>query len=336
MLACGIGAWFVYKVSNTKPADDWFEVSAVDSVSVFLPEDDAPHQSAMEWWYYNGHLRSESGKRYSFHHTVFLVNNVLSHMVTHASLNDHQTSEHYVAQRRTGGNSSVGTENRFEFVQGNWLMSGGNGDDRLRIIADDFSFALDLTSTQEPVLHGGDGIISLDVAGDSYYYSRTRMAVSGTVKTGNTIEKVKGISWFDHQWGDFSVGLLSWDWFSLQLNDGIDVMIYQLRDKANIPILYTGSFSQNGITESLLDADFTIVPGKEWSSDKSSIVYPIEWTIDIPRKNISISVQAINKNSEFNAMLTSYNIYWEGAVEVQGSHTGLGFMELYYMGNKQQ
>ena len=89
-----------------------------------------------------------------------------------------------------------------------------------------------------------------------------------------------------------------------------------------------------GMTESLLDTDFSITPGEKWTSSKSKIEYPIEWKIEIPKKNINIAVKSINNNSEFDAMLTSYNIYWEGSVKVQGSHSGQGFMELYYMDQK--
>ncbi len=321
--------WFFYEVTYTKPADNWFEAKSAASKSISLPKDDAPHQAEMEWWYYNGHLNAESGRQFSFHHTVFLRDNVVSHMISHISLNDHQTGKHYTAQRRTGGNTSINTEHRFEFKQGDWLMAGGNGNDKLKVNTEDFSFDLDLTSTQAPVFHGEDGIITLDVAGSSYYYSRTRMAISGTVTIGDTTERVTGVSWFDHQWGDFAVGLLSWDWFSLQFEDGTDVMIYHLHDKTNRPILHTGSITKNGITEVLLDTDFTIAPGKEWTSSKTGITYPVEWAINIPKKNISITTQSIVDNSEFDARLTTYNIYWEGAVNVQGSHTGQGFMELY-------
>ena len=331
----GVGAWVIHEVLYPQATDEWFESTAVNTHAVSLPKDDAPHQAAMEWWYYNGHLNTESGKQYSFHYTVFLVNNVVHHMVSHASVNEHQTGKHYTAQRRTAGNPSIKKENGFEFTQGDWLMIGGNGNDKLKIITDEFSLDLSLTNTYPPIYHGGNGIISMWDAGDSYYYSRSRMAASGVIKIGDTSEKVTGISWFDHQWGDFSVGVLKWDWFSLQLNDGMDVMIYQLREKkTDEPILYTGSISQNGNTETLSAADFMVVPGKKWTSNKSSIVYPMEWVIEIPSRNIYLEVKSISENSEFDAMLTTYNIYWEGAVKVQGSHTGLGFMELYYMDNK--
>ena len=328
----GAGAWVFYEALYPQSTDEWFESTAVNTHLVSLPKDDAPHQAAMEWWYYNGHLNTESGKQYSFHYTVFLVNNVVHHMVSHASVNEHQTGKHYTAQRRIAGNPSINKVNGFEFTQSDWLMMGGNGNDKLKLITNEFSLDLSLTNTQLPIFHGGNGVISMKDAGDSYYYSRSRMTASGIIKIGNTTEKVTGISWFDHQWGDFSVGVLKWEWFSLQLNDGMDVMIYQLRDKkTNEPILYTGSISQNGNTETLSAADFKVVPGQKWISNKSSIAYPTEWVIDIPSRNISLTVKSINENNEFDAMLTTYNIYWEGAVKVQGSHTGLGFMELYYM-----
>jgi predicted secreted hydrolase len=328
---CGIAAWAFYKALYNEVADDWFDTSAIDSVSIFLPKDDGPHQAAVEWWKFNGFLRTESGDFFSFYYNVSLANDLVSHMVSHASFNNHQTGKHHTAQRKTVKPLMNNTENRFELIQGDWLMVGGNGNDRLRVVSDEYSFDLNLVATQEPTFHGGNGIILSDISGDSYYYSRTRMATSGTITIGEITERIKGISWFDHQWGDFSVGLFSKDWFGLQLEDGTDVMIYQLRDKSHRNILKTGSIRQNGITKTLLDTDFTLVPTEQWTSSNSHITYPIEWTIDIPTKNISVTVQSVHENSEFDATLTSYNIYWKGPVKIRGSHTGLGFMELNYL-----
>jgi len=329
------GTWVFYEVLFTKPSNDWFESIARDSSLVTLPKDDMPHSAEMEWWYYNGYLSTDSGKQYSFHYTVFLLNNVVYHMVSHASINDYQTGKYLTAQRRTAGNPSLNKENGFEFTQGDWLMAGSHGTDQLKFNIENISLELDVISTQPPIIHGEKGVISLKDVGDSYYYSRSRMKISGVLKIGNTVEKVTGISWFDHQWGDFSVGRLTWDWFSLQLSDSTDLMIYQLRDKRTSErILYTGTISQSGKVEVLSAADFNITPKKKWVSNKSNIVYPTEWEIDIPSKNIKITIESRNESNEFDAKLTTYNIYWEGAVSIQGSHTGFGFMELYYMDGK--
>lgn len=336
ILALISGLWLSYEVVYLQPADNWYEIKAKTSSSVILPKDDAPHLAKMEWWYYNGHLWTESGKHFSFHYTTFMVTELVSHLVKHVSFSDHQTKKHYTDQKRTsGGGFSSNIENGFEFSLDNWKMLGNDGNDQLAVATPQFSFNLKLVSTLPPVYHGTEGIIILEQAGSSYYYSRTRMDISGTIKIGNTTETVKGLAWFDHQWGDFTTNLLSWDWFSLQLENGIDLMIYQLRDKTNKPLLYTGSFTQNNITEALQSSDFTIAPlGDQWTSKRTGYTYPIAWEIKIPKKNIHIKTRSKVENSEFDAQLTTYNHYWEGAVLIQGTHTGQGFMELYGYTNK--
>jgi predicted secreted hydrolase len=323
-----LGVWFYHEVFDSKSVRVWSETRAAANDLITLPKDDAPHQSKMEWWYYNGHLITETGKRYSFHDAVFLVNSGVTHMVNHVSLADYQTGRRYIDQRGTEGNLSAGAYDYFNFTTGDWSMSGSNGIDKLRTSTPEFGFNLGLTSTQPPVFHGRDGIISLAAAGSSYYYSRPRMAISGTLKINGETRSVKGLAWFDHQWGDFSTGQLGWDWFSLQLDNNSDIMIYQLRDKTNKPILYTGSITENGKTGLLGESDFSLRPGKKWTSNKTGISYPVEWQINIPGKNIALTTRGILNDSEFDAKLTTYNIYWEGAVEVTGTHTGQGFMEL--------
>jgi len=323
-----IGAGSYYQHFKEKKTPLWFEAKAANNTLIALPEDDAPHQLKMEWWYYNGHLLTASGKKYSFHDSLFLINSGMSQMVNHVSLTDQQSGQHYIDQRSTAGNLSVGTVNRFDFTTDHWRVAGGNGSDQLIASTPEFSFTLNLTSTQPPVFHGQDGVISLGAAGSSYYYSRTRMAIVGTLHINGQTEAVTGLAWFDHQWGDFSTTQLSWDWFSLQLDDQSDVMIYQLRDKANQPILYTGSYTKDGTTDILSSKDFTLTKGQQWHSTKTDTNYPIAWKIVIPSKNMTLTTLSINNDSEFDARLSSYNVYWEGAIKVTGSHTGLGFMEL--------
>lgn len=331
---CGIAVWIFHEIFYNGAADDWFEKSAINGAAIVLPEDDGPHQTARESWVFNGHLRTESGESFSFHYAVFLTKDLVSHMATHASLVDHQNGKQYTAQHKTVWNSFASTNNRFEFVHGDWLMLGGNGEDRLQIVTDDFSFDLSLTSNQAPIFHGENGIISAGNNDTSHYYTRPRMTTSGTLTIGETAKQVTGISWFDHQWGEFSVGLTTRAWLGLQLKDGIDVMIYRLANNVTSPSLYGGSISHGGITEILLEDDLTVVPGKKWTSSKSSISYPLEWKLDIPSKKINVTIQEINENNEFDAVLTSYNFFWKGPVKVHGSHTGLGFMILNYMDKK--
>jgi len=322
-----LGAGFYQEIDNSKAAPVWSETKITSNSLITLPKDDAPHSSKMEAWYYSGHLVSASGKKYSFHDTVFLINSS-SLMVNHLSFVDYQTEQRYINQLSSAGNLSVGATNGFNFTGTGWRMSGSNGTDTLQASKDDFSFNLDLSSTQPAVIHGLEGALNLGSAGNSFYYSRTRMTISGTVTVKGKTEVVSGVAWFDHQWGDFSSTQLAWDWFNVQLDNQSDIMIYQLRDKSNKPILYTGSFTENGKTEILVSKDFSLSKGKKWLSSKTGAGYPVEWQIKIPAKKVDITTQSLRNDSEFDATLSTYNIYWEGAIKVTGSHTGQGFMEL--------
>ena len=320
--------WGYLEIGEAKFAKNWSETKVENTNKVIFPKDEGHHSNSMEWWYYNGHLIAKSGKEYSFHFTTFIVNGVMTHTVFHGSLTDHQQNKHYTDQFRIGGNPSRGITDRFYFKQNNWFMAGSDGHDRIKIKSSQFEFDLQLKSTQAPIFHGDNGIITLNKKETSYYYSRARMNITGFLKVNNKLESVSGVSWFDHQWGDFSTINLSWDWFSLQLNDAIDLMIYQIRDNQGNPVRYEGSYTKQGETEILKSTDFVISPKTQWTSKKTSKTYPVSWNIQVPKKNINLNVESIIENCEFDAKLTTYNVYWEGAINISGSHTGTGFIEL--------
>lgn len=321
--------YFAYEVLSSKPAAEWQEVSAKPAPRIQLPKDDAPHNTPMEWWYYNGHLKTASGKTYSFHYTVFLVNGLNPHNVSHVSLADHQLKKNYTAQKRTaGGGSDSENQNGFLFNHSGWLMSGANGTDQLKANSEQFAFDLKLETTRSPVFHGDNGIINMNNAGDSYYYSRPRLTISGTLKIHGSTEKVTGTAWFDHQWGDFKATSITWNWFSLMLDDGTDIMIYQFFDNDGKQLLNSGTVTKESISEILSNNGIHLTPLKTWTSKISGIDYPVLWKLELPAQHINLTTKAIVNDSEFDARLTTYNIYWEGAVNVGGSQTGQGFVEM--------
>ena len=329
--ALGYGTHYLWKqgvLPANQPAEDWYEAKSAQRILVQLPQDDAPHANDMEWWYYNGHLEAENGNQYSFHFTVFLVNQLAAHMVAHVSLLDHQTGKYYTDQKRTTGITSKSEENTFEFDLGDWHMDGRYGDDRLRAVTPEFSFNLRLKQSAPPVFHGGTGLLDFELAGQSYYYSRPRMEINGALKVINDVQNVKGSAWFDHQWGDFQVNQLGWDWFAIQLEDGADIMIYQLFDTSGLPVLRSGTYAKHGITEVLAEGDFTVTANGRWLSPDTGIEYPMGWTIDIPAQSISLRITPVSADSEFDGRITSYMVYWEGAVKISGTHGGRGFVEL--------
>src|SRR5207249_1293639 len=78
-----------------------------------------------------------------------------------------------------------------------------------------FELRLRLVDDKPPALHHG-GYIDYGIAGGSYYYSRTRLKVTGALRLAQADrggqaqaergeEPVSGVAWMDHQWGNFVV-----------------------------------------------------------------------------------------------------------------------------------
>ena len=326
----GIGSYFLYAVKTyaNKPAKTWSDTTAENSVLVNLPADDAPHQNFSEWWYYNGHLQTKNKNRFAFHYVVFLIQNVTSYTVTHASFIDEATGRHYTHQQRTGGNPSDGTVNKFHFLIGDSLMSGSDGVDKLTVSTPDFSFDLDLQSSVPTVFQGGTGLLDFKHAGESFYYTRPRMNIMGTAGPKGKEQPVSGIAWFDHQWGDFYTTDMRYNWFSLQLDDGADIMIFEISSNG-APILFGGTYTKAGKTSVFSRDQFNTQATEQWTSKKSGVTYPMGWRVNLPGQNINLTLTPVIETSEFDGIRTILSRYWEGPVNISGSQTGRGFVEMH-------
>jgi predicted secreted hydrolase len=65
-----------------------------------------------------------------------------------------------------------------------------------------------------------------------------------------------------------------------------------------------------------------------WTSPNSGAVYPAEWNLAIPGEGIDLYITPLLNDQELRVSFT----YWEGAVRVEGTQTGYGYVELtgYY------
>src|SRR5262249_18416790 len=131
----------------------------------------------------------------------------------------------------------------FDLTVETWSMRGALGRDSLSADMPSYAIDLRLTATRPPALHRG-GYLQFGPAGDSYYYSRTRMLVDGTLQVGESARVVTGLAWMDHQWGDFRYDPAQggWDWFGVQLDDGSDLMVTRLRDATGAVVGGYGTF----------------------------------------------------------------------------------------------
>ncbi len=298
-----------------------------------LPADDAAHGAGMEWWYYSGILNAQGGGRYAFHVAVFVANALVKHTVMHVALTDLQSGKRYTRQSRTGGLPARASASGFDFRQDGWQVQGFGPDHSVRMSFDGgVSLDLALRDAGPVVAHRAagsqtPGLLDFGDSGISYYYSRPRMAAQGSLHIGGKPAlALEGPVWFDHQWGDFDVTRLGWNWFALHLSDGSDVMVYELFDAQGRSVTTTGTLSTAAGSRPLAPDEVALTPLRRWTSPKTQVGYALEWKLKLPGGELL--VQPFFDNSEFDAGASSANIYWEGPVKASGSAQGEGFMEL--------
>ena len=338
-----------------------------DPQPIVLPRDDGPHERLTEWWYYTGHLVDEDGGTWGFEYVIFRAErgSFPISWAAHFALTDETAGTFTYAQRSavgpqvdrsprgpdgepTGFDLSVVDLGAPPTPAGNpaWTMTGGAGTDRLTAVAGvaeplsapgGRTIALDLqVRTDRPVaLHDTDGWIPFGPAGGSYYYSRTRMDATGTLRVGDRELTVTGIAWFDHQWGDFiSVGGGGWDWFALNLDDGTDLTVSVVLDRERRPVLtYATIVDPDGTARHVSGDAIAVEALGTWTSPLTGATYPSGWTLEIASEQLALQLQPTVLDQELDTRATTGVIYWEGSQRVTGTHrgvpvTGRGYVEL--------
>jgi len=312
--------------------------------AIRLPEDEGAHNNLTEWWYYTGHFAATAadGKQnnYGFELVVFQVSrsSFLPLYLAHFAISDITRGEfHYDQRRITASTPIAGGVRGIDVHMGDWSIQGLNGQDHLVAAMKDYAINLQLVGSKPPTLHNGNGLITYGLAGYSYYYSRTRMAVSGTIVDHGQQFSIVGQAWMDHQWGDFlTLSDSGWDWYSIQLNDNTEVMVYLIHDAAGRALsTYVGYIDADGVDHLFSGNTLHTTALAKWTSPATGITYPSGWrlAIDDPQLQMNLTIVPQLKNQELVTLNSTGNIYWEGAVAVEGqsggkSVGGLGYVEL--------
>lgn len=300
---------------------------------VTLPQDDAPHDDLTEWWYYTGHLFADGGKSYGFELVIFQAKrrDDPPGYAAHFAITDNQRKDFHFQERSENG-KQVQHSSSFDLNMSGWRMGGSAGQDHLAADMADYAINLDLTSGKPAVLHDGKGLISFGPAGDSYYYSRTRLSVNGTLTDHGATLRVAGAAWMDHQWGNFVSGGGGWDWFAIQLNDDSEAMLFFLRDSDGKPTLSYGSYvAPDGTATILGRSDFGEQAVGSWTSSSSGIQYPTGWQVVAGDLRLTLTPTVLDQ--ELRTTQSTGMSYWEGDVRIDGAHAGkpvqgVGYVEL--------
>jgi predicted secreted hydrolase len=119
---------------------------------------------------------------------------------------------------------------------------------------------------------------------------------------------------------------VGWDWFSLQLDDNRELTFFYIRreDGSIDPISAGILVNPDGSTTYLAVDDIALSSFDTWTSPHSGATYPAAWRVAVPSEGIDLEVTPLVNDQELNVSFT----YWEGAVRVEGTQTGYGYVEL--------
>jgi predicted secreted hydrolase len=351
VISCCFALFLVLATVSAENIDDQGWAVAVPGYQITFPRDHFPHyQFRTEWWYFTGNLKTRDGRAFGYQVTFFRhgyrpMHNrapVTSRFVmndlkfAHFAVTDVSSGKFYFdsrVSRGAFGEAGFGDGKRLAWID-DWELDLDGGF-RLKAATKGYAVELDLTPEKPVVLQGEDGL-SQKADGEghaSYYYSITRVKTSGTIKIGDEKYVVEGSTWFDREWATNQLApeQAGWNWFAIQLSDGSDIMLYQMRLKnGGIDMHSSGKWIRaDGAATDLASNDFQLVPEKFWESPASKATYPIEWRLSIPKLNLKLEVAPPVMDQELNLSV----VYWEGCIRLKGWRAakpvdGVGYMEL--------
>jgi len=322
-------------------------VPALPGYVYAFPRDHGSHdQFGLEWWYFTGHLFSESGRQFGYELTFFrkAINNVrvqdnpsrwaIEHLYfAHLALTDVESQSFSFAERlsRDGLGKAGANAGQMNVWIDQWSAHSVTPNHQvLALKADDTNFGLDLILIVEkfPVIHGNEGVSRKGVREGqaSHYYSLTRLGTKGKIVLGKESIQVTGLSWMDHEFGSGELGddQVGWDWFSLQFNTNMELMVYLLRKKdgSSDPASSGTIIFPDGQTQHLSLHEIGVETRGYWTSPHTAAKYPAQWVVNVPSVQLSVQIVPFVADQELRTSKSTQVTYWEGAAEVKGQFQG--------------
>ncbi len=330
-------------------SDDGFQKALQPRIFSF-PQDHGPHPGFKhEWWYFTGNLSNMRGDKFGYQVTFFRIGlkpgipqrksqwATQAIWMAHVAISDVKGQQHLAAERfsRDAAGLSGASRNEARIWVEDWriLRPADDGSWQIRINSDEFSLYLDLKALRKPVLQGDKGLSqkSNKPGNASYYYSIPRLETVGSVQIGTERHQVKGLSWLDREWSTSALGedQAGWDWFSIQLDDGTDLMYYQLRlNSGESDPLSKGMLLTSKAERMELNPQNTRITPLDWWQSNDGRSYPILWRMRINATGDDLLIRAMIEDQLMEMSVR----YWEGAVEIlrepNGKPIGHGYLEM--------
>lgn len=346
-------AVMTFTVTCQRPAPEF--AVAKPGYEYAFPRDHASHPKYQtEWWYYTGHLKDADGGSYGFQLTLFRhalkpqdpssESDGTSDQVLfgHAAITDETRGTfryREVISRGSRIDNAGAWRDIYRTWIDEWVVEGLGRFHHLQALTDSMSLNLIFEPLKAPVIHGKNGMSRKgeEVSNASHYYSITRASVEGVIMDEAGAKNVTGEAWLDREWSTSSMSpdQVGWDWFSVQLDTGEEVMLYRMRraDGAQDPHSSGTFVAQDGSGTHLTSADFFVLSDRTWKSPASGAEYPASWTIEIPERDLKLRLRPTVADQELRTEESSRITYWEGSIRAEGTRSGRpvrgrGYVEL--------
>ncbi|MDB2403038.1 iron ABC transporter permease [Litoricolaceae bacterium] len=316
-------------------ADEQFAQPKPNSKFEF-PRDYGAHPDyRIEWWYLTANLNDVDGHEYGLQWTLFRTalrpfdsTGWASPQIwfAHAAIT---TSDYHLSTERyaRGGIGQAGVEYApFNAWIDEWSMKGVDLDS-LTVTAGGpkFHYQMDLKAQGPLIFHGENGFSLKSPTGQaSYYYSQPFYQIEGIIDLQDGPVEVSGEAWMDREWSSqlLSNDQTGWDWFSLSFDSGAKLMGFQLRNNSGEGFSAATWIEADGRSESFGPGQFFAEP--ELISQVTDREIPTQWHVKLPAKSVDIKVKALNPNAWMDVSIP----YWEGPIQITGTHPGRGYLEM--------
>jgi predicted secreted hydrolase len=345
-----------------------------------FPRDHGSHpEFRIEWWYITGHLWDASSNRFGFQSTFFRTAAPPSPLPTpHATPTfgaDHLFLAHAALLNTASGTFS----HRERLHRQGWAAGAAthslhvwNETSSLTLLPDpdpdpssnstptttpalrlvdtlrtDAAWDLTLSPAKPLVIFGTNGVSrkGASPSAASHYLTFPRLLAHGTLTLASSPPRpVHGIAWMDHEFGSSQLApdQTGWDWLSIQLHDGREIMAYRLRktDGSTDPFSTLAWIDRSGAAQHLPPSAFQLQPLASWSSPRSGATYPSGFRLITPDPSLGtdtvLHIVPLLQEQEMPGRIGDVP-YWEGACRVltpDGQERGVAFVELAgYAGN---
>lgn len=331
-----------------------------------FPHDHGSHPGyAIEWWYWVGHLRSLDGSReFGFQSTVFRLEGAADHIAAPASsdpfgtqqlfmanlsLSDLSAGRYLHAERilREGWQAQVSTQTldlQVGPITARWDATHALIEKELQL-PQGRTLRITLRPLKPPVIFGERGLSRKGKApaAVSWYWTYSRLAISGVLIEDGKCTELSGIGWMDHEIASnqLSRNLVGWDWTAIQLDNGTELKAYRLRTQEGEADPWSALYwiDAQGEQTHVYAQAFEWQTAKTWKSAHTDNDYPTEVTLRAvhPKTGVEMiyHVRPMMAAQEFVGNRPE-NAYWEGACAVfdrNNTRIGQAYLELVGYGN---